>query len=84
MGSQDVLRSSADPKGWDEVYEEYQSIRSDLETFWRHRPRNVSFYEAYPEDVWQLARRLEWLEDLLCLDEEDRFDHEQFDQEGLK
>lgn len=82
MESQTAI--SHDMKTQEELYDEYEKLREHLAVFWMYRPRNKTLQSAYPNTVWELRRRVEFLEDILQVPEEERFDYEEHDQNELR
>ena len=63
----------------EELMEDYREVRRDLAAFWRNRPRNKALDAAFGDPVRTLKERVDWLEDVLQIPEEDRFEWEEHD-----
>lgn len=70
-------------KTQEELYEEYEKLREHLSVFWMYRPRNKALQTAFPGTVKELSRRVEFLEDILQVPEDERFDYEEYDQDEI-
>ncbi|GAA1280367.1 MULTISPECIES: hypothetical protein [Actinomycetes] len=68
----------------EELVAEYEKLRSHLEVFWMYRPRNKALMSAFPGTVKELSRRVDFLEEILQIPQEERFDYEEVDQREIQ